>query len=240
MGAPGFDSEQVASLRLVSSGGAGVTPAFVESATVALGCRVKRTYGSTEAPTVTTSGQDDPVEKGRLTDGRAAGAVEIRVVETGEIWVRGPEVCEGYLDPEATRLAFTEDGWFRTGDLGVLDADGWLTITGRMKDMIIRGGENISAAEVEAALEAHADVRQAVAVGYPDERLGQRVCAFVVAVAPFGLEACREWMASRGVTRFKWPERVVQVESLPLLAAGKVDRAALERPAATGPPDGAE
>jgi len=119
----------------------------------------------------------------------------------------------------------------------VLDADGWLTITGRIKDVIIRGGENISAAEVEAALEAHPDVRQAVAVGYPDERLGHRVCAFVVATAPFGLEACREWMASSGVTRFKWPERVLQVSSLPVLAAGKIDRAALERLAAEASPE---
>ena len=237
MSAPEFKPEQVASLRLVSSGGAGVTPSFVESAAEAFGCLVKRTYGSTEAPTVTTSGAGDPADKARDTDGRAAGPVEVRVVDTGEVWVRGPEVCEGYLDQAATRSAFTEDGWFRTGDLGVLDADGWLTITGRIKDVIIRGGENISAAEVEAALEAHPDVRQAVAVGYPDERLGHRVCAFVVATAPFGLEACREWMASSGVTRFKWPERVLQVSSLPVLAAGKIDRAALERLAAEASPE---
>jgi cyclohexanecarboxylate-CoA ligase len=232
IGAPEFTSAAVASLRLVSSGGAGVTPAFVDSATAALECLVKRTYGSTEAPTVTTSGTDDPVEKARSTDGRATGEVEIRIAGTGEVQVRGPEVCEGYLDPEATRRAFDDDGWFATGDLGVLDAEGWLTITGRIKDVIIRGGENISAAEVEAALEAHPEVRQAVAVGYPDDRLGQRVCAFVVAPATFDLAASQAWLAERGVTRFKWPERVVAVESLPLLAAGKVDRAALERRAA--------
>jgi cyclohexanecarboxylate-CoA ligase len=232
IGAPEFTSAAVASLRLVSSGGAGVTPAFVDSATAALECLVKRTYGSTGAPTVTTSGTDDPVEKARSTDGRATGEVEIRIAGTGEVQVRGPEVCEGYLDPEATRRAFDDDGWFATGDLGVLDAEGWLTITGRIKDVIIRGGENISAAEVEAALEAHPEVRQAVAVGYPDDRLGQRVCAFVVAPATFDLAASQAWLAERGVTRFKWPERVVAVESLPLLAAGKVDRAALERRAA--------
>jgi len=148
--------------------------------------------------------------------------------------VRGPEVFEGYVDRAATEAAFAAGGWFRTGDLGFVDADGWLTITGRMKDIIIRGGENISAAEVEAALEAHPAISQAVAVGYPDDRLGQRVCAFVVSTAPFDLPACQRWMEEQGVTRFKWPERVEQVDTLPLLAAGKVDRTALEKQAAAG------
>jgi cyclohexanecarboxylate-CoA ligase len=238
--AAGFSPERVASLRLISSGGSGVTPAFVESASAALGARVKRTYGSTESPTTTTSGPDDPVERDRDTDGRAMGEMELRISDpatgeelppgvTGEVWCRGPEVFVGYLDEAATRAAFAPGGWYRTGDLGYVDRDGWLTITGRMKDIIIRGGENISAAEVEAVLEAHPGVRQAIAVGYPDERLGQRVCAFVVASRPFDLATCREWMEAQGVTRFKWPERVEQVDELPLLAAGKVDRAALER-----------
>jgi 3-phosphoshikimate 1-carboxyvinyltransferase len=140
-------------------------------------------------------------------------------------------VCEGYVDQSATAAAFTEDGWFRTGDLGTLDADGWLTITGRIKDVIIRGGENITAAELESVLEAHPAVRHACVVGYPDERFGQRVCAFVVADGRFDLAASTAWMQERGVTRFKWPERVVQVDALPVLGAGKVDRAALEKAA---------
>jgi non-ribosomal peptide synthetase component E (peptide arylation enzyme) len=101
-------------------------------------------------------------------------------------------------------------------------------VSGRLGNVIIRGGENIAAAELEAALEAHPRVRHAAVVGYPDERLGQRVCAFVVAEGGFDLDVCRHWMADRGVTRFKWPERVVTLASLPVLAAGKVDRAALE------------
>jgi 3-phosphoshikimate 1-carboxyvinyltransferase len=143
-------------------------------------------------------------------------------------------VFEGYVDRGATEAAFAPGGWYRTGDLGFVNAGGWLTITGRMKDIIIRGGENISAAEVEAALESHPAISHAVAVGYPDDRLGQRVCAFVVASERFDLAACRRWMEERGVTRFKWPERVQQVDSLPLLAAGKVDRTALEKQAAAG------
>ena len=124
-------------------------------------------------------------------------------------------------------------GWFRTGDLATVDADGWLTIVGRIKDVIIRGGENISSAQVEGVLEAHPLVRQAVAVGYPDARLGERVCAFVVASGPFDVDACRAWFEAQGIARFKTPERIVRVDELPLLAAGKADRAALRDRAAT-------
>ena len=240
MGAPRFSPERVRSLRLVSSGGAGVSPAFVAAATEQLGCRVKRTYGSTEAPTVTTTTAADPVEQARETDGRAVGEVELRVSDPGsgralapglqgELWVRGPEVFVGYADPEQTRAAFRR-GWFRTGDMASVDTGGWLTVVGRIKEVIIRGGENIAAAEVEAALEAHPAVRQAAAVGYADPVLGERVAAFVVTGGePFGLEDCRDWFAQRGLARFKTPERVVIVDSLPVLAAGKPDRAALRR-----------
>jgi len=103
---------------------------------------------------------------------------------------------------------------------------------GRIKDIIIRGGENISAAEVEHTLEAHPAVKQAVAVGYPDDRLGERVCAFVLASAPFDLDVCQAWFAERGVARFKTPERVVVLDAFPLLAAGKPDRNALRERAA--------
>jgi len=242
MAEPGFAPAQVESLRLVSSGGAGVTPAFVERASATLGARVKRTYGSTEAPTVTTSTPVDSIERARETDGRPTGAVELRVSapdtgralptgEPGELWLRGPELFVGYHDAERTRAAVTR-GWFRTGDLAVVDDDGWLTIVGRLKDVIIRGGENISASEVEHVLEAHPDVQAAVAVGFPDDRLGERVCAFVVASATFDLDACRAWFGRQGVARFKTPEKVVQLDELPVLAAGKPDRAALTRRAA--------
>ena len=243
MDAPGFSPARVESLRLVSSGGAGVTPAFVDEASQRLGARVKRTYGSTEAPTITTSTPRDSVGRARETDGRATGVAELRVSdpvtgreqpvgESGELWLRGPELFAGYTDREQTRAAISK-GWFRTGDLATVDADGWLTIVGRIKDVIIRGGENIAAAEVEGVLEAHPMVRQAVAVGYPDDRLGERVCAFVVTSGPFDLDACRAWFERQGVARFKTPERVVRVDELPLLAAGKPDRAALRARAST-------
>jgi len=234
---PGVD---VSSVRLVSSGGASVTPAFVEDTARTFGCRVKRTYGSTEAPTVTTSTDDDPFEKARDTDGRAVGEVELRVSDpatgaalatgtAGELWVRGPEMFAGYADPDQTRAVIARGGWFRTGDLATVDGEGWVRIVGRLKDVIIRGGENISASEVEAALEAHPDVRHAVAVGYPDPLMGERVAAFVEATASFDIEECRRWFASRGMAKFKTPEKVERLDRLPLLGSGKADRAALRR-----------
>lgn len=228
IGASGFDPAKVRSLRQVSCGGAGVTPAFVRAASETLGCRVKRTYGSTEAPTVTTSTLADDAERAAETDGRPVGAVEVRTVD-GELWVRGPELFVGYDDPRATAVAFADRGWFRTGDLATVDDDGWVTIVGRSKDVIIRGGENISPGEVEAVLESHPGVRHAAVVGVPDERLGERVCAFVVADDGFDLDECRRWFESRGVTRFKWPERVERLDAMPVLAAGKPDRAALAK-----------
>ncbi|HEX4776895.1 MAG TPA: AMP-binding protein [Acidimicrobiia bacterium] len=245
LGADRFRPAAVESLRLVSSGGAGVTPAFVADASQRLGARVKRTYGSTEAPTVTTSTVNDPDDRARETDGRSTGGAELRVTDpatgrevrhgdSGELWLRGPELFVGYTDAKQTRDAITR-GWFRTGDLATVDRDGWLTIVGRMKDIIIRGGENIAAAEVEGVLESHPSVRQAVAVGYPDDRLGERVCAFVVSDGELTLDDARAWFEQRGVARFKTPERVVRVDEMPVLAAGKVDRTALRDRARQSP-----
>ncbi len=234
---PGAD---VSSVRLVSSGGASVTPAFVEDTARTFDCRVKRTYGSTEAPTVTTSTDDDPFDKARDTDGRAVGAVELRISDPesgtrctagapGELWVRGPEMFAGYANAAQTGAVIARGGWFRTGDVATLDGEGWVRIVGRLKDVIIRGGENISASEVEAALEAHPAVRHAVAVGYPDPLMGERVAAFVESTGPFDLQECRRWFAGRGMAVFKTPEKVERLEHLPLLGSGKPDRAALQR-----------
>ncbi|HEY6428753.1 MAG TPA: AMP-binding protein [Acidimicrobiales bacterium] len=239
----GRGADVVRSVRLISSGGASVTPAFVEDTSRVFDCRVKRTYGSTECPTVTTSTDDDPFEMARDTDGRAVGEVELRVSDpetgtrrrtgaSGELWVRGPELFAGYADAAQNAPVIVRGGWFRTGDLATVDADGWLRIVGRLKDVIIRGGENISASEIEGVLEAHPDVRHAVAVGYPDPLMGERVAAFVESAAPFDLDECRRWFASRGIATFKTPERVERVERLPLLGSGKADRAALQRRAA--------
>jgi cyclohexanecarboxylate-CoA ligase len=239
----GRGADVVRSVRLISSGGASVTPAFVEDTSRVFDCRVKRTYGSTECPTVTTTTDDDPFQMARDTDGRAVGEVELRVSDpetgtrrrtgaSGELWVRGPELFAGYADAAQNAPVIARGGWFRTGDLATVDADGWLRIVGRLKDVIIRGGENISASEIEGVLEAHPAVRHAVAVGYPDPLMGERVAAFVESAAPFDLDECRRWFASRGIATFKTPERVERVDRLPLLGSGKADRAALQRRAA--------
>ena len=230
MGSPNFNPKRVASLRLVSSGGAGVTPAFVAEASARLGATVKRSYGSTEAPTLTTSTARDSAGRARDTDGRVVGDAVLRIAVDGELIVQGPELFAGYLEAEQTRAAVT-NGWFHTGDLATLE-DGWLTIVGRKKDVIIRAGENISAAEVERVVEAHGAVREAVAVPAPDVRLGESVCVFVVGDASFDLDACRAWFETQGVARFKTPERIEHVNHLPTLPAGKVDRAALRAIAA--------
>jgi acyl-CoA synthetase (AMP-forming)/AMP-acid ligase II len=240
-GLSSFSRERVSALRLISTGGASVSPAFVDSTADAYGCRVKRTYGSTEAPTVTTSGPDDPYERARDTDGHPVGQAEIRIHEAesgrrlgpgqvGELWIRGPELFAGYANSELTEAVIARPGaWYRSGDLGSLDDQGWLRVTGRLSDIIIRAGENISASEVEAVLEAHPSVRHAVAVAVPDPQVGERVAAIVVTSGPFGLEECRAWFADRGITRFKTPELVIGLDSLPTLAAGKPDRAALKK-----------
>jgi cyclohexanecarboxylate-CoA ligase len=262
---PSFSAAAVSSLRLVSCGGAGVSEAFARRASMALGATVKRSYGSTEAPTVASSIPADPPDRAMQFDGHAVGEAELRVVDPvtlapvgpdteGELWVRGPELFAGYLSTETDEAgeadesgvragAITPDGWFRTGDLARLTSDGWLTVTGRLDELIIRGGENIAPTEVERLLEEHPAVSRAVVVGVPDDRLGERVGALVVPNAPsaggtgdvgaaepaptFDVADCREWFAARGVARFKTPEHIVLAHELPLLPSGKVDRRAV-------------
>ena len=226
MDSDAFDAARTATLRMISCGGTGVTPAFCQRAAATLGAVVKRAYGSTEAPAITTSRFDDPIDRMVHTDGRTFGDARMRVDAGGELWVSGPELARGYLDPADTRAAFV-DGWFRTGDLATID-DGWVTITGRLGDRIIRSGENISATEVEQHLEAHPAVLAAAAVAEPDERLGERVAAFVVAPEGFDPALCRAWFAQRGAARYITPERIEVVEELPVLASGKVDRMKLQ------------
>ncbi|HUA96636.1 MAG TPA: AMP-binding protein [Acidimicrobiales bacterium] len=246
--ASGFRPDKVSSVRLVSAGGAAVTPAFVDETTDSLGCLVKRTYGSSEAPMVATSVPGDDPRMARDTDGRAVGDAELMVVDqhgkacpsgrAGELWVRGPELFVGYADAADNEGARARGGWFRTGDLATLEGEGWLQVVGRLKEVIIRGGENVSSAEVERALEAHPHVDQAVVVPYPDAVMGERVGAVVVAPPSFDAVACGRWLAAQGLARHKVPERLVHVPALPMLASGKADRARVrELVEAASPPD---
>jgi acyl-CoA synthetase (AMP-forming)/AMP-acid ligase II len=189
LNAPEFSEYDTSSLKLFGLGGAGVPATLVEQADAA-GWWSMRAYGCTEHPSVTMGTLDDPLEKRAQTDGRPMIDVDLRIVdeaganvphgEDGEILTRGPDQFLGYMDPAMDAEAFTDDGWFRTGDIGRLDADGYLTITDRMKDIIIRGGENISAREVEEALARHPRIQEAAVTAVSDPRYGERVCAFVL------------------------------------------------------------
>jgi cyclohexanecarboxylate-CoA ligase len=243
LGHPGFSRERVRSLRLYPMGGARVTALDVRDATAHLGCPSRRTYGLTEMPTLSTGPVGDPQHRHETTEGRAIGHGEIRIVDgrgapvpagtAGEITCRGPELFAGYVDATQNAGAFTADGWFRTGDLGTLDADGFLTVVGRLKDIIIRGGENISPAEVELLLLEHPSVGDVAIVGAPDAVYGERACAFVeTADEAFDLAAASAHLKAAGLASFKLPERLERRISLPRNENGKVDRAALRAEAA--------
>ncbi|RSN64341.1 class I adenylate-forming enzyme family protein [Actinomadura sp. WAC 06369] len=227
------DGRGAGPLREYLVGAASVPPVLVERADRA-GIAAYRAYGSSEHPTISSGGADDPRAERAATDGRLKPGTEVRIVdpegrdlpvgEEGEIWSRGPEVFAGYRDPALDAAAFTPDGWLRTGDVGRLDADGHLTVTDRLKDIIVRGGEKISSKEVEDLLAAHPAVAEAAAVAEPDGRYGERVCAFAVlrAGAELDLAAVRAHFAALGAARQKAPERLVVVDVLPRTAAGKV------------------
>ena len=164
---PDFTPEHVQYMRYAGMGGSTV-PAAVTQRLSGLGITAYRSYGSTEHPSITGSSPSDPARKRELTDGSPLTGVEIRLADDGEISSRGPDLCLGYTDDALTAKVFDDDGWYHTGDVGVLDGDGCLTITDRKSDIIIRGGENISAQEVEDALLGLPAVAEAVAVAAPD------------------------------------------------------------------------
>jgi acyl-CoA synthetase (AMP-forming)/AMP-acid ligase II len=231
---PDFTPEHAARIRRVGLGGAPVPVALAERA-AARGISLVRAYGSTEHPSVTGSYHEDPADKRHRTDGRPLLGVEMRLVdadghevepgEPGEIWSRGPDLCVGYTDPALTAAAFDADGWYRSGDMGVVDADGYLTITDRLKDIIIRGGENLSAAEIEEAIAKLPQIAEVAVVAAPDERLGEHACA-IVRLAPgtgaIGLRDLAEQLERVGLARQKWPEELRIVDDFPRTASGKV------------------
>ncbi|MFV9635254.1 AMP-binding protein [Mycobacterium neumannii] len=209
-------------LKVFICGGASVPPSLIRSATAYFEkAAVSRVYGSTEVP-VTTVGSLDDAEHAADTDGRP-GIADIELTD-GEIRARGPQMLVGYLHPEDETDAFDGDGYFRTGDLGRWVDDGFLVVTGRAKDIIIRNGENISPKEIEDILIGHPGVAEIAVVGIPDERTGERACAVVVATdqpTP-DVAGMRTLLEEHGVARFKAPEQVVVWEALPKNDAGKV------------------
>jgi acyl-CoA synthetase (AMP-forming)/AMP-acid ligase II len=223
---PDFDEAVHLPLMPFAGLGGSPVPMAVMERAARLGIRAFRSYGSTEHPSITACSLDDPLDKRNATDGRPLPGVEIRLDETGEILSRGPDQFVGYTDPALTARVF-EDGWYRTGDVGVLDADGYLSITDRVADVIIRGGENVSAQEVEELLMVLDPVAEVAVVAEPDPRLGERVAAVVRVqedAAPPTLEDVRAQLAAIGLAKQKWPEAIYQVGEFPRTASGKVQK----------------
>jgi acyl-CoA synthetase (AMP-forming)/AMP-acid ligase II len=231
---PDFTADHAARMRRIGLGGAPVPFTLAERA-AAHGIAIIRAYGSTEHPSTTGCRYDDPAERRHRTDGRACPGVELRLVDEGgadvpagrpgEILSRGPDLCLGYTDPALTAAAFDDEGWYHSGDIGVLDEHGFLTITDRVKDIIIRGGENISAAEVEEALQTLPGVAEIAVVAAPDPRLGERACAIVrlrPGAAPVTLGDVTAHLSGVGLARQKWPEELRLVDDFPRTASGKI------------------
>jgi cyclohexanecarboxylate-CoA ligase/acyl-CoA synthetase len=196
-------------------------------------------YGCTEVLAATVCRLDDPIERIAGSDGAVIStAVQLKLIDEngnvappgqpGEICYRGPGAILGYwADPERTAEAIDEQGWHHCGDLGVMDADGYLRVTGRVKDIIIRGGQNLSAREIEEHLVAHPDIREAAVVAYPDQRLGEKVCAFAVAEnqAQPTLAQLRDFLRTeRKIAIQKVPERLILTAELPMTASGKIQK----------------
>jgi len=228
-----------AHLRLMSRIGLGGSPvpAAVTDRMTALGISAVRSYGSTEHPSTTGSRHEDPMDKRCYTDGRPLTGVEIKTVDddgvstdtevAGEILSRGPDCCIGYTDPALTAATFDAQGWYSTGDIGVIDADGFLSIVDRKKDIIIRGGENISALEIEELLLRIPNVAEAAVVAAPDHRLGEHACAFLRVMpgaAEPDLSTVKAHLERAGLARQKWPEELHVVTELPRTASGKVQK----------------
>jgi len=219
-------------LKLFICGGAAVPPSLIrEAAEYFAGAAVTRVYGSTEVP-VTTLGTLDRADRVHAaeTDGRV-GIAEVRLTDPmgnlnneGEIRVRGPQMLVGYLHAEDEDGAFDAEGFYRTGDLGRWVDGEHLLISGRLKDIIIRNGENISPKEIEDLLVEHPGIAEVTVVGVPDRRTGERACAVIIPrkrPAP-DLESLQAFLLGRGVAVFKFPEEVFVWEALPKNDAGKV------------------
>lgn len=229
------------SLRYFVCGGADVPPHLVRLADDKLKCVAVRAYGSTEFPTLSAGSPGDSVERRATTDGQILGAAEARVMTdgdtvvppgvAGDLYVRGPEAFLGYLDASDTEATIGRDGWISTGDQAVIDAEGYVCITGRTKDIILRGGENISAKEVEEILGEHPAVWEVAVVAMPDKVLTEKACAFVVTRpgATLDLDDLIRHLESTDTARQKFPERLELVESLPKTASGKVQKVVLRQ-----------
>jgi cyclohexanecarboxylate-CoA ligase len=218
----------IPSLRLLSGGGAPMPPEVFYEVGREMGVTVTHGYGMTEIPMICMGSPSDTDDQLANTVGKPVFGAEIRIVavdeveartgDDGEVRVRGPMVCKGYTDPRLSAESFDDQGYFRTGDVGHLRPDGHVVLTGRLKDIIIRKGENISAKEIEDLLYTHAKVGDVAVIGLPDRERGERVCA-VVETAP-GADALTfdemvEHLRASGLMKQKVPEQLEVVDTLP-------------------------
>ncbi|HDT3587190.1 TPA: medium-chain fatty-acid--CoA ligase [Escherichia coli] len=232
----------LSALRFFLCGGTTI-PKKVARECQQLGIKLLSVYASTESSPHAVVNLDDPLSRFMHTDGYAAAGVEIKVVDDarktlppgceGEEASRGPNVFMGYFDePELTARALDEEGWYYSGDLCRMDEAGYIKITGRKKDIIVRGGENISSREVEDILLQHPKIHDACVVAMPDERLGERSCAYVVLKAPhhsLSLEEVVAFFSRKRVAKYKYPEHIVVIEKLPRTASGKIQKFLLRK-----------
>ncbi len=233
---PQLNDYDLSALKFYPCGGADVSPALIYEGVEALGCVLPRMYGSSEFPSATVSTKDDPVEKWATTDGKEYPHTKFRIVDgngddcppgvDGDILVQGPELFLGYLDATLNEAAFTSDGWFDTGDRGVRSHDGFLTITGRKKDIIVRGGENISAKLIEDGILTMPGVTDAVVVSAPDPVLVERVAVFIVAddESSITLTTIGQHLRDLGFANQQIPELLFIVDSVPRTESGKIQK----------------
>jgi len=234
---PAVEQRNISSLRVFTSAGAPIPRTLVEDARRRLDCAISAGWGMSENGLVTCNGLDDPEEKVFATDGAPLPGMELRVVDdagqpvppktNGNLLVRGHAQFIGYLKrPELTTVSHAPDGWFMTGDRAILDPDGFVSISGRTKDIIIRGGENIPVVEIENLLFAHPKIANVAIVAMPDPRLGERACAFVIPKPgeTLALAEVVRYLETKEVARQKFPERVEIVGEFPMTASGKIQK----------------
>ena len=223
------------SLRSFLCGGAPIPSVLIERAADELGLTVCSLWGMTEVLSGTLTEPARAAEKSASTDGRSLEGMEVRIVDTdgrqvpagesGRLLVRGAQMFKGYYKrPELQ--TFDSDGWFDSGDLAYMDADGYIRISGRVKDVLIRGGENVPVVEIENLLYKHPAVSAVAVVGFPDARLGERGCAFIVprSGSTIDLAAIQAYLTEARMAKQFWPERIEIVDDLPRTASGKIQK----------------
>ena len=229
-----FERRDWSSLKLAIVSGSSAPPELMRFLQERLApCAVTQLWGMTELQAGLYTRPGDPPEVSASSSGRPSPGTEVRLSPEGEIQVRGVPVFAGYLDNEqANREAFTEDGWFRTGDLGAMDAAGNIAVTGRTKDVINRGGVKFNPAEVEMLLDSHPKILQSAIVPMPDPILGEKACAFVALRTPgeLSLEEVVEYLMAKNIAKNKLPEKLVVVAEMPLTPTRKVIKGRLKLP----------